>query len=182
MFILFFLIFLDFLQLGEILLIEKAFGFQFDDENIETTVINLRSRTLSSGSHIALVNELVIAATMNVTVNNILSCLSSGIECAGPIPSIDFFRNGTFPSSTQLSASTIEGILNINCFEIRYSSMKGIGLWIVSSFCNHEINSNTVVKMSGKVKTIRAKKDLKGGTEITISYGSDSETLKKWGI
>jgi hypothetical protein len=39
------------------------------------------------------------------------------------------------------------------------------------------------VKNDGKVKTFIAKKDLKDGDEMSISYGTDSALLKrKWGI
>jgi hypothetical protein len=37
---------------------------------------------------------------------------------------------GTFPSSVQLSASTIQRIVDINAFEITYSSRNGTGLWV----------------------------------------------------
>jgi hypothetical protein len=166
---------------GEILLIEKAFGFQFNEENMETAVINMKLRTFSEGSHIALVNELVIA-TRDSTVNNMLSLLYSGVSNTCPMPSIDLFKTHNFSSTPQLSASTIEGIIYNNAFEMLHSSNKGTGLWVVASFCNHDTYTNTVDELSGKVKTMRAKKDLKAGTEITISYGTDSKKLKKWGI
>jgi hypothetical protein len=166
---------------GEILLIEKAFGFQFNEENVETAVINMKLRTFSEGSHIALVNELVIA-TRDSTVNNMLSLLYSGVSNTCPMPSIDLFRTRNFSSTPQLSASMIEGIIYNNAFEMLHSSKKGTGLWVVASFCNHDTYTNTVDELLGKVKTIRAKRDLKAGTEITISYGTDSKKLKKWGI
>jgi hypothetical protein len=141
----------------------------------------MKLRTFSKGSHIALVNELVLA-TRDSTVNNMLSLLFSGVNNTNPIPSIDLFKKGSFSSSPQLSASTIEGIVYYNAFEMLYSSKKGTGLWIIASFCNHDTYTNTVDEISGKVKTIRAKKYLKAGTEITISYGTDFKKQNKWGI
>jgi cytochrome P450 family 4 len=37
---------------------------------------------------------------------------------------------GDFPSSVQLSASTIQRIVDINAFEITYASRNGTGLWV----------------------------------------------------
>lgn len=144
----------------------------------------MKTHTHSNGAHLALVNELVIAATRNSTVNNMLSLLSTGVINAGPMPSMDLFTNGNFPSSTQLSASTIERIVDTNAFEILHSSRKGTGLWVVSSFYNHDTYTNTVAEISGKVKIFRAKNDLKAGTEMTTSYGTDldDEALTKWGM
>jgi hypothetical protein len=42
------------------LLIEKAFGFQFNEENITTAVINMKTHTHANGSHLALGNVLAI--------------------------------------------------------------------------------------------------------------------------
>jgi hypothetical protein len=106
---------------GDLLIVEKAFGFQFNEENMETTVINLKSRTFCSGAQINLVSELVIAASRNSTVNGILSLLDSGVRVKAPV-TYDMLRSGRIPSSPQLSASTIDGIVHINGFEIRHKT------------------------------------------------------------
>jgi hypothetical protein len=137
---------------------------------------------IKGGSHLALVNELVILTSKNPIVNNMLSLLSSGIENTGPMPNMDLFTNNNFPLSAQLSALTIQQIVDINCFEMLHASRKGSGLWIVSSFFNHDTYPNTISEMYGKLKTYKALKNLKSGTEITSRYTTDLTALKKWGI
>jgi hypothetical protein len=142
----------------------------------------LKNKNISDGSRLALVNELVVAATKNPIVNNMLSLLSSGTDKIGPMPAMDFFTKNNYPLSAQLSASTIERIVDLNSFEMSHSSRKGSGLWIVSSFFNHDRYPNTVSQMSGKWKKFKAAKNLKSGTEMTTSYSTDPKALKKWGI
>jgi len=167
---------------GEVLLRESAFAYSYYREG--NIAVNLKANCYSDGSQLSTVTDLVIAATNNATVNTMLSFLSNSKTNAISNPTIDMFRSGiNLPPSPQLSAYVIEGIVTMNAFEIAYGSQRGTGLWVVTSFCNHETYENTIVKNDGKVKTFIAKKDLKNGDEMSISYGTDSALLKrKWGI
>ena len=65
----------------------------------------------------------------------------------------------------------------------------GIGLWVVTAFINHADDPNCEYHAYGdsEIMLIRAKRALKAGTEITVSYieaatEGQRKSLKMWGI
>jgi len=59
----------------------------------------------------------------------------------------------------------------------------GLGLWLVTSFCNHSETPNTVRVQVGDLMLIYADRDLKIGQEVFIRYSRDRILLKeKWHV
>ena len=167
---------------GELLFRERAFAAKLNDRP-DCVAVNFKTNMYSDYSIISLVAKLVGESTRNSTVNNMLSVLSSERKSATFLPTLDMFRTRSFPTAPRISAYAIEGIITINAYSVSYASKRGTGLWIAASFFNHDAFPNTAQSIDGKVMTLTAKRALKAGTEVTVTYGSDSAILRrKWGI
>ena len=167
---------------GELLFREKAFAVRMNDRP-ENVAVNFKTNMYSDWSIIALIADLVVESTQNATVNNMLSVLSSERKSATFIPTFDMFLSYSFPKAPLISAYAIEGIITINAYQVSFGLKRGTGLWIAASFFNHDAFPNTIQNIEGKVMTLTAKRPMKAGTEVTVSYGSDSAVLRrKWGI
>jgi len=60
---------------------------------------------------------------------------------------------------------------------------EGTALWIVASFMNHSSHESIAKEFFGKLMFVYAARDLKAGEELTTSYSSDKDSLKRtWGI
>eukprot|EP01038_Epipyxis_sp_PR26KG_P008045 gene8045-10900_t len=90
--------------------------------------------------------------------------------------------NGWDDSSTINQAFQISQIRNkLESYGYVVRLNKASGVWIVTSFMNHDNFPNTAKTLIGKMMFVYANKDLKKGDELTSEYGA-GDILARWGI
>jgi hypothetical protein len=167
---------------GEVLFRETALAYHFDDRP-STKGVNFKANSFSDWSIVALIADLVNRATEDPVTNNMLSLLSSERKSSTVIPQLEMFTTRSFPDAPLLNARQIEGIITINAYQVTHNYRRGTGLFVVASLFNHDAFPNAVLDLNGPVLTLTAKNALKAGTEVCVSYGTDSALLRrKWGI
>jgi hypothetical protein len=165
----------DDVEAGEVLIMEKAFCHSFDSDSynsLDVLVFSLYEKIKNSDQD-----------------NALLAYLSNGIRPM-VLPKLDDFCNRRVEKVPELSIEEIQGIVKYNSFDFFNNSSTeksggrevGSALWLITSFLNHDKESNVYRGQEGQMKIITAARDLKKGTELATMYHSSSEALKQWGI
>lgn len=160
-------------QKGEVLIKEKAFCYAFDSDLYNSLDI--------------LVLTLYEKAKSNEKDNALLAYLSDGIRPM-ELPMFEELCNGSVGNVPELSIDEIQGIVKYNSFTFnKFHADNGAGkdgsaLWLITSFLNHDKQSNVFRRQEGEMKIITAAQDLKKGTELATMYHGSQEALKQWGI
>lgn len=101
-------------------------------------------------------------------------------------------RADNLPQSPPVSAATVYGIVNTNCFGNGCSTDEAMAgdssefsaLWFVLSFMNHEFAATKTTELTilSDRAVVFANRDLEAGAELTTSYSEDPTRLSHWGI
>eukprot|EP00966_Prymnesium_polylepis_P066275 1538163-Prymnesium_polylepis.1 len=142
----------------------------------------------SDASQHALVASLVLTASAHPSINSRLSYLAADVSAATAstlgIPPMAAIRADNLPQSPPVSAATVYGIVNTNCFGNGCSTDEFSALWFVLSFMNHEFAATKTTELTilSDRAVVFANRDLEAGAELTTSYSEDPTRLSHWGI
>lgn len=181
---------------GDLMFVERALGHCTPCAKETTFAANYTTMKTSNATQHALVTSLVLAASAHPSINSRLSYLAEDVSATTAntlgIPPMAAIRADTLPQSPPVSAATVYGIVNTNCFgdgcptdaAMVGESSKFSALWFVLSFMNHEFAATNTTELSilSDRAVVFANQDLEAGAELTTSYSEDPTRLSGWGI
>ncbi|KAJ8605982.1 hypothetical protein MRB53_041275 [Persea americana] len=163
------------IKAGELVLVEKALfvAFNTDEGADQSVIMNLNTEVMSVGTH---PTRLVGAVHKMLHSPKLAEAFSR------------LYDGGYEPRGVQV----VDGVVAVDTFQVEAAldfvidrhmadqATSSTGVWLTSSFVNHDCIGNAARSFTGDVMVIRATKDLKKGDEILMRYKNSDDDIESF--
>ncbi|KAF2163267.1 hypothetical protein M409DRAFT_26311 [Zasmidium cellare ATCC 36951] len=173
------------IKAGELVLVEKALfvAFNTDEGTDQSVIMNLNTDVMSVGTHstrlIGVVHKLLHSPKLAEEFIRLYDggYKPRGVKIVDGVVAVDTFQ--------------VEAALDYNGFglpadptavdrDMADQPTSSTGVWLTSSFINHDCIGNAARSFIGDIMVIRATKDLNKGDEILMRYKNSEDDIESF--
>lgn len=168
------------IKAGELILVEKALCVAFNDEEggDQSVIINMNTEIMSVGTHptrlIGVVHKLRHSPKLAEEFMRLYDdgYQPRGVNIVDGLVAVDTFQVEAALDFNGFGCPAVPTCINTDQMDQATSST---GVWLTSSFINHDCTGTAARSFIGDVMVIRATKDLKKGDEILMRYKNSDD-------
>ncbi|KAK4502484.1 hypothetical protein PRZ48_005909 [Zasmidium cellare] len=173
------------IKAGELVLVEKALfvAFNTDEGADQSVIMNLNTGVMSVGTHptrlVGAVHKMLHSPKLAEAFSHLYDggYEPRGVQVVDGVVAVDTFQ--------------VEAALDFNGFglpsdptavdrDMADQATSSTGVWMTSSFINHDCIGNAARSFMGDVMVIRATKDLEKGDEILMRYKNSDDDIESF--